>query len=266
MVPRHRYIRVLWPVACLMAGLSSCVPIGMTLPSDDEQPIPDGGRIKPAVGWLATRPNDNGAPDGEMRISVVHVAGRTLLQQVRRYSIGEARYGDSVLLERSTLRPVETWRWTPRGTFVARYNHRVVERIFQPVRGSPVHTTETLDLEPYSALGMELVIASLPLSQGYHGLLPVAVDTSARGGSNWLRFEVQAEIERQERPDQKSMTVWIVDCNNGEHSSGLERTRLYIAQDGRSVREMQRLGPDNEKLGTIRRMLLGVPAPRKVGE
>jgi hypothetical protein len=255
-------------VGCLLAGLSSCVPLGMSLPSDDEQPIPEGGRIKAAVGWLATRPGDaaNGAPDGEMRISVVHLAGRTLLQQVRRYSIGEARFGDSVLLERSSLRPVETWRWTPRGTYVARFNHRVVERIFQPVRGASVRTTETLDLEPYSALGMELVIASLPLSQGYHGLLPVAVDTAARGGSSWLRFEVQAEIERQERPDQKGFTVWIVDCNNGEHSSGLERTRLYIAIDGRSVREVQHLGPDNEKLGTIRRMLLGAPAARKVGE
>jgi hypothetical protein len=261
-------LRALWPLTCLLAGLWSCVPLGMNLPSDDEQPLPEGSRIKPAVGWLATRPGEaaNGAPDGEMKISVVHVGGRTMIQQVRRYSVGEAKYGDSVLLERSSLRPVETWRWTPRGTYVARYNHRVVERVFQPVRGSAVRTSETLDLEPYSALGMELLIASLPLSQGYHGLLPVAVDTAARGGWSWLRFEVQAEIERQERPDQKAFSVWIVDCNNGANSSGLERTRLYIAIDGRSVREMQRLGPDNEKLGTVRRMLLGVPAPRKAGE
>ena len=36
--------------------------------------------------------------------------------------------------------------------------------------------------------------------------------------------------------------------------------------DGRSVRRIERLGPDNEVLGTIRRMLLGAPQPVKRGE
>ena len=123
-----------------------------------------------------------------------------------------------------------------------------------------------MDVEPYSALGVELLVASLPLGQGYHGVLPVAVDTAVRGWS-WLRFDVQAEMTMQERPDQKAIETWIVDCDNGANSTGLERTRLYIAIDGRSVRKMQHLGPDNEVLGTLRRMLLAVPAPRsKVGE
>jgi hypothetical protein len=254
-----------WPLAGLVAGLSGCVALGMSLPSDDfDAPAPDGGRIKPTVGWLTPQDGETvtGGPDGQITIQVVHLAGRTLLQQVRRYKVKEAAYGDSVLLDRTTLRPVETYRWTPRGTYIARYNHRVIDRDFVPRRGATVHSSETLDVEPYSALGMELVIASLPLGQGYHGLLPVVVDTASRGW-NWMRFEVQAEMTLQERPDQKGLSAWIVDCDNGVNSHGLERTRLYIAIDGRSVRKIQHLGPDNEILSTVRRMLLGIPSVKR---
>jgi hypothetical protein len=248
-------------------ALAACVPLGMSLPSDDfDAPAPEGGRIKAAVGWLTTQPGESstGSPDGQVAIQVVHLRGRALLQQVRRYRVGGAEFGDSILLDRTSMRPLETWRWSPRGTWIARYNHRVIERVFQPVHGAAVRSTETLDVEPYSALGMELLVASLPLGPGFHGILPVAVDTAVRGWS-WLRFEVLSEIERQERPDQRGFAAWIVDCDNGVNSSGLERTRLYIAVDGRSVREMQHLGPDNEKLGTLRRMLLGVPTSRPRG-
>jgi hypothetical protein len=48
--------------------------------------------------------------------------------------------------------------------------------------------------------------------------------------------------------------VWIIDLQ----MSG-ERTRLWVAADGKSVRRIERLGPDNEVLGTVRRMLLGGP-------
>lgn len=253
----------------MIAGLVGCVPLGMSLPFEAEETLaPEGARIKAAVGWLTTEPGETatGNPDGQITIQIVHFTGRTLLQQVRHYKVGDAAYGDSVLLDRTTLRPVATWRWTPRGTYIARYNHRVVDRVFEPVRGGSIHSSETLDLEPYSALGVELIIASLPLSQGFHGVLPVAVDTAQRGFS-YLRFEVQTEMTMQERPDQKGISTWLVDCDNGANSSGLERTRLYIAVDGRAVRKIQHLGPDNEVLSTLRRMLLGAQAPRpKAGE
>ena len=136
----------------------------------------------------------------------------------------------------------------------------MVERIFRPVHGPQRRSVETLDVEPYSALGMELVVSSLPLSDGYHGVLPVAVDTAVRGWS-WLHFDVQRELSLQERPDQKQKDMRIVDCD-----IGTDRTRLWIDMDGRSVRRIERLGPDNEVLGTIRRMLLGAPQPVKRGE
>ncbi|HEY8062878.1 MAG TPA: hypothetical protein VID74_08775 [Gemmatimonadales bacterium] len=250
------------PAILLLAGLAACVPLGMSLPSDDPPPEPSGSHIKATVGWLTTQRADAvvAAPEGSVAIDVVHLGGRTLLQQVRRYRVGAAAYGDSILLERSTLRPFTTTRWTPRGTYIATYNHRVVERIFRPVSGPQRRSVETLDVEPYSALGMELVISSLPLSDGYHGVLPVAVDTAVRGWS-WLHFEVQRELSLQERPDQKQKDMRIVDCD-----IGTDRTRLWIDMDGRSVRRIERLGPDNEVLGTIRRMLLSVPQPVKRGE
>lgn len=253
------YRRVLWPAVSLLAGLSACVSLGMSLPSDDPPPEPNGSRIKANVGWLSAQRGESatGTPDGSIAIEVVHIGGHALLQQVRHFAIGDAMYGDSVLLDRSTLRPVTTWRWTPRGTYVANYNHRVIERVFRPLRGAPRRSIETLDVEPYSALGMELVVSSLPLSDGYHGLLPVAVDTAVRGWS-WLRFEVQRELSLQERPDQQPKDMRIVDCDIGS-----ERARLWIDMNGRSVRRIERLSPDNEVLSTIRRMLLSVPQPTK---
>jgi hypothetical protein len=253
----------LWPAISLVAGLASCVPLGMSLPYDPNEapPEPSGGRIKATVGWLTTqRGETGGTPEGSVSIDIVHIGGRTLLQQVRRFKVGEQVYGDSILLERSTLRPFTTTRWTPRGTYFATYNHRVIERIFRPLHGPARRSVETLDVEPYSALGMELLISSLPLSDGYHGVLPVAVDTAVRGWS-WLHFEVQRELSLQERPDQKQKDMRIVDCDIGP-----DRTRLWIDMDGRSVRRIERLGPDNEVLGTIRRMLLGAPQQVKHGE
>ncbi|MGH7594107.1 MAG: hypothetical protein ACRELE_09705 [Gemmatimonadales bacterium] len=254
-VPLRHFRMVAWAALVLVTPMAACVPLGMSLPSDDPPPEPAGGRIKPTVGWLTTERGESitGTPEGSVAIEVIHIGGRALLQQVRRFRIGSAAYGDSILLDRSTLRPVTTFRWTPKGTYVARYNHRVIERVFTPVRGPARRATETFDVEPYSALGMELLVASLPLSGGYHGVLPVAVDTAARGWS-WLHFEVQRELSLRERPDQQQKDVRIVDC-----AIGSDRSRLWIDMEGRSVRRIERLGPDNEVLGTIRRMLLGAP-------
>ena len=234
----------------------------MSLPSDDPPPEPSGGRIKATVGWLSTRRGDSagGTPDGSIAIDVVHIGGRALLQQVRHFKIGEAAYGDSVLLDRSTLRPLTTWRWTPRGAYVTTYNHRVVTRVFRPLRGPVRRSVETLEVEPYSALGMELIVASLPLSEGYHGVLPVAIDTVERGWT-WLHFVVQRELSLQERPDQPQKDMRVVDCDIGS-----ARTRLWIDMNGRTVRRIEELSPDNEVLSTVRRMLLAIPQGVKHSE
>jgi len=249
----------------IVVGLLGCAPLGMTLPTDElTPPTPDGAKIKPTLGWLTTQPGQTttGAPEGSIAIQVVKMGGHSLLQQVRHYRIGQAAYGDSILLDRVSLKPQETFRWTPAGTYIARYNHRVIERTFQPVKGSAVHSTETLDVEPYSALGMELIVASLPLMQGFTSILPFAIDTASRGWA-WMRITVQAEESMQERPDQKGFDTFIVDCANGPGATGIERTRLYIAVDGRSVRKILHLGAENEVLGTLRRMLLSIPTPSK---
>jgi hypothetical protein len=246
-----------------VAAFAACAPLGMTLPVDpaDTYPVPEGSRIKPTLGWLTTVPGETvgGAPEGSIAIQVLRQKGRMLLQQVRHYNVAEAAYGDSILLDRKTLRPVETYRWTPAGTYITKYNHRVIERTFQAISGSSHRSVETLDVEPYSALGLELLVASLPLSEGYVGLLPVAVDTAVRGWA-WAKITVHSEQSMQERRDQRSFDAWIVDVDNGPGLGGLERTRMYIAIDGRSVRKIQHINADNEVLSTLRRMLLSVPS------
>ncbi len=244
---------MLWSAALLVSVLSGCTLLG-TLPYDpmETPPDPEGSRLKPSVGWLGTHGSEApGPPDGSVAVEVVHIEGRTYLQQVRHIRNGDAWYGDSILLYRSTLRPFATWRWTARGTYVTRYNNRVVERVFEPLRGPARRSIETMDITPYSALGMELLVAALPLGEGYHGMIPVAVDTVARGWS-WLHFEVETERSIRERPDQLDRETWIVDCDIGP-----EKTRLFIVTEGRSVRRMQRLGPGNEVLSEVHRTLLG---------
>jgi hypothetical protein len=253
----------------LVLTLAACAPLGMTLPTDDiAPPPPDGGRIKPTLGWLSTKTAQGagGAPEGSIEIKIVRSGhGAATLQQVRHYRKADGFYGDSVILDRNTLRPIETFRWTPAGTYIARYNHRTIERIFEPVKGSPVRSAETLDVEPYSYLGIELVIAALPLGAGYpSGMLPVAVDTASRGWG-WLKFTLMQEQSIAERPDQKPFDVWIVDCESGPGPVAIGKTRLYIAIDGRSVRKIEYLTPDNEVLGTLKRMLLAIPIHAKVG-
>ncbi|HEY3934828.1 MAG TPA: hypothetical protein VGL65_09445 [Gemmatimonadales bacterium] len=244
--------RLLYPT---MVVLGACSNIGMNLPYDDAPPEPIGSRVKPGVGWLTTRISENGSntPDGSIAIDIVHIGGRVLLQQVRHFTNGDGFTGDSVLLDRNTLRPVATWRWTTKGTYIVHYDRRVVERIFRPANGPTIRRIETEDVEPYSALGMELVVSSLPLGGGYHGLVPVIVDTEPRGWS-WLHFEVETEMSLQERPDQAQRELWVVDADIGP-----ERTRLWIAADGRSVRRIERINRDNEVLGVVRRLLLGIP-------
>ena len=46
-------------------------------------------------------------------------------------------------------------------------------------------------------------------------------------------------------------------------TSARERTRLFIVTEGRSIRRIQRLGPDNVVLSEIRHMLLGGGACRE---
>ncbi|HEY4321077.1 MAG TPA: hypothetical protein VGM77_07835 [Gemmatimonadales bacterium] len=257
MIRYSRIARHLLPVAGLLAlALGACVRLGMTLPYDDPQPEPQGSRIRPTLGWLAVGKEGGPlrAPDGSLAIDVVHINGHTLLQQVRHFQDDKTSWGDSTLLDRQTLRPVETWRWTPAGTYVTSYNHRVVERVFKPVHGSAQRSSEIVDVEPYSGLGIELVVASLPLSDSYKAMVPVVVDTSARGWS-WLNIQVERELAVSERSDVKPRQEWIVDCD-----LGTERIRMFIAVEGRLVRKMQWLDHDNTVLSETRRMLLGLPA------
>lgn len=211
--------------------------------------------MRTSIGLLTTKRLDqeDGIAEGSIRLEVLRHNGRRVWQQVRHLTTPAGEMGDSLLFERTTLRPIETWRWTPKGTWVTRYNHRSIRRTFQPVGGSPRSYSETLEVEPYSALGIELIVSAMTLGEGIKGVIPVAVDTAQRGWS-WLRYEVMREIDLVEQPNAASKATWVVD-----YTLEGERTRLWIAIDGRSVRRIEQLGPDNKVLTTLRRVLISPP-------
>ncbi|MBL0180074.1 MAG: hypothetical protein IPP98_13280 [Gemmatimonadetes bacterium] len=238
----------------LFAVVGGCSRIGLNLPSDAPDPIAAGRSVKPAFGWITTRvgPGAERAPDGSIALEAVRYDGRAVWQQVRRWKEPAGEHADSIILERSTLRPIVTTRMTPKGTWTVRYNLRSVDRRFTPAKGrGGWHHAEIVENAPYSALGIELVIAALPLTEGWKGILPVVVDTADHGWS-WLRFEVMREMSLTEKPNWVTKSSWVVDYTlNGE------QTRLWIAQEGRSVRRIEKIGPDNEVLHSMRRVLLG---------
>lgn len=245
-------LRIATPL--LFVTLLGCSRIGLNLPSDAPDPIPAGRSVKPGFGWITTRtgPGAEREPDGSIALEAVRYEGRPAWQQVRRWQEPTGEHADSVLLERRSLRPIVTTRTTPRGTWTTRYNLRAVDRRFTPANGKGGwHTSEIVENAPYSALGIELVIAALPLAEGGKGILPVVVDTLNHGWS-WLRFEVMREMNLTEKPNWITKSSWVVDYTlNGE------QTRLWIAQEGRSVRRIEKIGQDNEVLHSMRRVLLG---------
>jgi hypothetical protein len=210
--------------------------------------------MRPSNGWITTRVGENMAasPDGSVALEAIRHEGRAAWQQVRHWQEPDGERSDSIILERSTLRPIITYRTTPRGTYVSRYNLRQVERRFIPASGTGGwRRSELVENAPYSALGIELVVSALPLTEGWKGIIPVTVDTLERGWS-WLRFEVMREMSLTEKPKWVPKNSWVVDYTlNGE------RTRLWIAQEGRSVRRIEKIGADNEVLHAMRRVLLG---------
>ncbi len=234
--------------------LGGCSRIGLNLPSDAPDPIAAGRSVKPSFGWVTTRvgPGAEREPDGSIALEAIRYEGRAAWQQVRRWNEPSGEHADSIILERSTLRPIVTTRMTPEGSWTTRYNLRAVDRRFTPIQGrGGWHHAEIVENAPYAALGIELVIAALPLTEGWKGILPVAVDTLDHGWS-WLRFEVMREMTLTEKPNWVTKNSWVVDYTlNGQ------QTRLWIAQEGRSVRRIEQLGPDNVVLHTMRRVLLG---------
>lgn len=238
-----------------MSLLCGCSTVGLNLPFEGAPVSPDGLRLKPALGWLTAHSAAEHAtiPDGSVALTTFRLKGRPVWQQVRRITTDQGEFADSILLDKESLRPIQTWRWTPKGTWIVTYNHRSVERQFQSPKGQVSRWTELLEVEPYSALGVELIVATLPMGEGQTGLVPVTVDTVERGWS-WLRYTVMREIDMVERPNAKPMTAWIVDLD----LSG-QRTRLWIASEGKTIRRIEQLGPDNQVLSTVRRMLLGGP-------
>ena len=251
----YRHRSVYWLGSLAVALLSACSTVGLNLPFDGPPVAPDGYRLKPALGWLTTQPTTEPgtAPEGSIALRSLRINRQNVWQQVRRITTDQGEFADSILLDRETLRPIQTWRWTPQGTWITRYNHRAVEREFRSPHGQVSRWREILDIEPYSALGIELLVSTLSMGQNEKGMVPVTIDTVERGWT-WVKYTVVREMNLAERPNARPMTMWIIDLE----MSG-ERTRLWVAADGKSVRRIERLGPDNEVLSTVRRMLLGGP-------
>jgi hypothetical protein len=233
--------------------LSACSTVGLNLPFDGAPVAPDGMRLKPTMGWLTTRKivEPGTVPEGSVALKQVRINRRIVWQQVRRLKTDQGEFADSILLDRESLRPIETWRWTPQATYITRYNHRSVDREVRTAAGATSRWSEILEVEPYSALGIELLVSTLSLGDGETGLVPVAIDTAQRGWT-WVRYTVMGEVNTVERPNAPSLGVWIIDLE----MLG-ERTRIWVASDGRAVRRIEHLNADNEVLSLVRRMLLG---------
>ena len=219
-------------------------------------PDPSGGRIKPTVGWLSTHSAESptAGPTGRSRSTWCT-------------SPGEPCCSRSVITRSARRRTATRSCWSaPR---FARIDDQVdpawhIRHQLQPSCGrarlpSPARPGQsgcsTRDARRRTVLGPRhgMVIASLPLSDGYHGV-------HSRGGRyrgtgmELVAFRSPARAVPAGTPGPAPKDMRVVDCDigPGPHSA-LDRHGWPFGAPDRAARAGQRSAQ------TVRRMLLGMP-------
>ena len=68
----------------LFLALFGCTRVGLNLPSDQPDPIPEGRSLRATFGWITTRTGEGAerSPDGSIVIEATRYQGRAAWRQV----------------------------------------------------------------------------------------------------------------------------------------------------------------------------------------
>lgn len=158
---------------------------------------------------------------------------------------------DSIWLDRWTLKPIATWGGYSDGHIRQRFDRRSVVTERTSLKGRRSRGRLLHDAEPYAEPGIELVMATMPLSANYNGALPLVL-TRRPSELHWLRFRVAQKVFLP--GDNGTLrSTWVVE---GDLDGVLRR--YWIDSDDRTVVRWEEPGAD----GTTVRWVRGRTIPR----
>ena len=249
----RRWLRRITLAAISAPFFVGCSVMGLELPNYGFYgfaPLPDGGKLKSLTvaeqAMAATGDPEKLIGEASFQLDTVNVGGRQawLLTRIRS-GVGVVQESDSVWLDRWTLKPIASWSKTSEGQIRMSYDRRaiVTERITNKGRRLTGHIL--LDAEPYAEPGIELVMATMPLSENYEGSLPLVL-AHRPDELHWLRFRVAQKVFMP--GDNGSLrATWVLEG----HVNEVVR-RYWVDSDDRAVVKWEEVGPTGETVRWVR--------------
>jgi hypothetical protein len=254
MAQRRRWLRRTVLAAISAPFFVACSAMGLELPNYGYYgfaPLPDGGKLKiltvaeQAITPGSEPPKVLGEASFELDTIIMPGDKQAWLLTRTRSGVGVVQESDSVWLDRWTLKPIASWSKTAKGVIRIKYDRRLIvaERITANGRRYPSHIL--LDAEPYAEPGIELVMATMPLSENYEGALPLVL--SGRPTElHWLRFRVAQKVFMP--GDNGSLrATWVLEGNVDDVIR-----RYWVDSDDRAVVKWEEVGPNGETVRWVR--------------
>lgn len=241
-------------------AVSACSAVGWELPNYGFfgfVPRPDARQLAPITVIenvkLVTAADTTEIHEGEFRIDTTRAGGERIWVITRR-SLDAAQQPvlDSVWLDGWSLRTLQTSSHRASGVLRQRFDRRAVHSEMTGPDGRTKRRKTLYEAEPYSRIGIEVIIATLPLQPSAGGQLPV-VDGFG-GDLAWVTYEVltQTQEARSAVGGLVFRPVWLVEV-------GLRgvKQRLWIDGMDRSIiRRESAISPTTKQL-----VVRGQPVP-----
>jgi hypothetical protein len=221
-------------------------------------PTPDGRRLEPFnVVERVQRIEGSDTVEvreAEFQVDTVRIDGERVWVASRRYrDASGTQIVDSVWMERWTLHTLKSVRRDAAGVTTLEFNRRQVRSVRVTPDGERQSWKGLHEAEPYSMVGIDLVLGALPLREGASGALPV-VDGRGRR-MDWLRYSVT-----DRRPEARTVSggflfkpVYVV-----EVSFRGQTVRYWVDGEAKSVLRRQLAMAEGPPLLVVR----GSPIPR----
>lgn len=239
---------------CLGIGLlaTGCSVVGWELPNYgfySFAPRADARQMQPGIVRELVRrvtlSDTTVVHEGELRLDTTRVNGERVWVLSRRTIDAAGRQVlDSAWLEDRTLRTISTVRYAPEGVTSQRFRRRSVDAEFVAAGTRRVRRHKLLyEAEPYGAIGIDLVVAALPMREGFGGKIPIVPGFGEP--LYWMEFSV---LDRRMEPVQRAggivfQPVWLVDIV----SQGL-KSRLWVDDATRTVLRRDESLSETERL------------------
>ena len=242
-------------LCCLVVTLGACSAVGFELPNYGFYgfaPRPDGAVLLPALSTERMTPAEGDSiliSEGSVELDTVRLGDQDAWLLTRRMPGQDGAVAlDSVWFDRWSLRTLATWRRDQTGEIRMRLNRRSVDIARTTPGGREARRRVLLSAEPYALLGIDLIIATLPLQAGYNGQLPIVVETRP-DELRWMRFDVVRgeSLVQVLRGVVKFRPTWLVTTE----LDGVSR-RYWIAGDDRTVLRREEPGPRGRQVLVVR--------------